>query len=248
MIKVSEISEKAADNDSYSAQEMIKLGIQTSLPIAFGYIPVALTFGILAKQAGMSILELTMMSAFVYAGASQFMGANMIISSASALEIIVATFVLNFRHFIMSLSFMNQVQSTISPKGRVSLGLGLTDESFAVSALHIDKADYKKGYIFFITVILTAYLTWVIGSLIGGLVGDIIPEQLSNSMGIALYALFIGLLVPSIKRNTKVILIVIIAMTVNYFFSQIMSEGWAIVLGTLIGGLSGVVLLKEENK
>ena len=70
MIKVREMSETTEDNISYSTQDMIKLGVQTSIPIAFGYIPVALTFGILAKQAGMSILELTMMSAFVYAGAS----------------------------------------------------------------------------------------------------------------------------------------------------------------------------------
>lgn len=233
--------------DSTTNYEMIKLGVQVSIPIALGYIPVALTFGILAKQAGMSILELTMMSAFVYAGASQFMGANMIIHSASAIEIIVATFVLNFRHFIMSLSFMNQVQTNIGTKGRVSLGLGLTDESFAVSALHIDKADNKKGYIFFITVILTAYLTWVLGSFLGGVVGDIIPKHLSNSMGIALYALFIGLLVPSIKKDLKIIIIVILAMAVNYLASQYMSEGWAIVLGTLIGGLSGVVLFKEAK-
>src|SRR5699024_8182492 len=74
-----------------------------------------------------------------------------------------------------------------------------------------------------------------------------IPEQLSQSMGIALYALFIGLLVPSIKKNIRVIFVVIVAMLVNYLFSQVVSEGWAIVLGTLIGGLSGVLLLKEDK-
>lgn len=230
-----------------STGKMIKQGIEASIPIALGYIPVALTFGILAKQAGMSILELTMMSAFVYAGASQFMGANMIISSASAIEIIVATFVLNFRHFIMSLSFMNNIQANINRKGRISLALGLTDESFAVNSLNIEKTDHKKGYVFFITVMLTAYITWVISSFVGGVLGDIIPEQLSQSMGIALYALFIGLLVPSIKKNIRVIFVVIVAMLVNYLFSQVVSEGWAIVLGTLIGGLSGVLLLKEDK-
>src|SRR5690625_4487730 len=127
----------------------------------------------------MSILELTMMSAFVYAGASQFMGANMIISSASAIEIIVATFVLNFRHFIMSLSFMNNIQANINRKGRISLALGLTDESFAVNSLNIEKVDHKKGYAFFIRVILTTYVTWVIGSVIGGDVGVIIILQIS---------------------------------------------------------------------
>src|SRR5699024_421614 len=144
-----------------STGKMIKQGIEASIPIALGYIPVALTFGILAKQAGMSILELTMMSAFVYAGASQFMSANMIISSASAIEIIVASFVLNF---IMILSFMNNIHANIDRKGRISLALGLTDESFAVNSLNIEKTDHKKGYVFFITVMLTAYITWIIRS------------------------------------------------------------------------------------
>src|SRR5699024_939756 len=134
---------------------MIKQGIEASIPIALGYIPVALTFGILAKQAGMSILELTMMSAFVYAGASQFMGGNMIISSTSAIDIIVATIVIHFRNFIMSLSFMNYIQANINRSGRISLALGLTDESFAVNSLNIEKTDHKKGYVFFNTVMLT---------------------------------------------------------------------------------------------
>src|SRR5699024_4363141 len=224
---------------------MIKQGIEASIPIALGYIPVALTFGILAKQAGMSILELTMMSAFVYAGASQFMGAKMIISSASAREIIVATLVLVFSHFIMSLSFMNNIQANINRKGRISLALGLTDESFAVNSLNIEKTDHKKGYVFFITVMLTAYITWVISSFVGGVLGDIIAEQLCHRMCFALYSLFCSLLVPSIQYNICVIFVVIVDMLVAFFFSQVVSEGWAIVLGTLSGALSGVPFLKE---
>src|SRR5699024_2027165 len=106
---------------------------------------------------------------------------------------------------------------------------------------------HKKGYVFFITVMLTAYITWVISSVVGGGLGDIIPEQLSQSRGIALYALFIGLLVPSIKKNIRVIFSVIIAMSVKYLFAQVVSKGWAIGLGTLIGGLSGVLLFKEDK-
>lgn len=242
------MSDTANRHSNKSTIEMIKLGINVTIPIMLGYIPVAITFGILAKQAGMSIFELTMMSAFVYAGASQFMGANMIASSASVVEIIVATFVLNFRHFIMSLSFMNQVQSEIGTKNRFLLSLGLTDETFAVTSLHIEQNKEEKGFIFFMTVTIAAYLSWILGTLLGGVLGEAIPEQLSQSMGIALYALFIGLLVPPLKQNVRLIIIVVIAMCVNYFFSYFISSGWSIVLGTLFGGLSGVILLKGESK
>jgi len=71
---------------------------------------------------------------------------------------------------------------------------------------------------------------------------------LSQSMGIALYALFISLLVPSVKKEIRYGLIALIAMLINTIASQFMSSGWAIVVGTILGGLSGVFLLKEKYK
>lgn len=226
---------------------MIKKGLEAGFPIMIGYIPVAITFGVLAAQAGLSLVQLTMMSLLVFAGASQFMGINMIVASATAVEIIIATFVINFRHFIMSLSYASQIQSAIPVKGRALLSLGLTDESFAVASFNRDKANKEHSVYFYLTVNLVAYLSWAFGSLIGGLLGEIIPEQLSQSMGIALYAMFIGLLVPAIKQNRKLIYIAIIAIVVNVIAENFVSSGWAIVLGTVLGGLSGVYFLKEKQ-
>ncbi|WP_425464021.1 AzlC family ABC transporter permease [Oceanobacillus piezotolerans] len=226
---------------------MFKRGLMVGFPIMLGYIPIALTYGVLARQSGMSLLELTLMSVLVFAGASQFMGANMIAVGAGAVEIVIATFILNFRHFVMNLSFMNQLRN-IPLKWKAPLSLGLTDETFAVSALHSEEAKKEKGVYFYAAIILVAYLSWVLGSLVGGLLGDIIPHALSQSMGIALYAMFIGLLVPSVKKNIKVGLIAIIAMLLNALCVQLgMSSGWAIVVGTIIGALSGIYLLKEEE-
>src|SRR5699024_1431641 len=112
---------------------MVRKGITIGFPIMLGYLPIAITYGVLAKQAGMTLTELTLMSVMVFAGASQFMGANMIAVGAGALEIIVATFVLNFRHFVMSLSFMNRLRN-LSLKWKAPLSLGLTDETFAMSS------------------------------------------------------------------------------------------------------------------
>lgn len=237
-------SKKQQRNQSFY---MFQKGIQVGFPILLGYIPIAITYGVLAAQSGMSIFELTMMSALVFAGASQFMGANMIAASATAVEIIVATFVLNFRHFVMSLSFMNEIRERISLKGRTGLALSLTDETFAVSALHKEVVKEEKAVFFYAAINLSAYLSWVFGSFVGGMLGEVIPEQLSQSMGIALYAMFIGLLVPSVKKELRVGLIAIIAMLINVIASQFVSSGWAIVFGTVFGGLAGVYLLKEKR-
>lgn len=236
------------ERTQHDTSYMFKKGIQIGFPIVLGYIPVALTYGVLASQAGMSLLELTMMSTLVYAGASQFMGVNMIVANATMLEIVVATFVLNFRHFVMSLSFMNEIRERISLKGRVGLALGLTDETFAVSALNKEEAKQKNGVYFYAAIYITAYLSWVIGSFVGGMLGEVIPEKLSQSMGIALYAMFIGLLIPSVKKELRIGLIAVIAMIINVIASQFVSSGWSIVLGTVLGGLAGVFLLKEKGK
>ncbi|RKQ18869.1 branched-chain amino acid ABC transporter permease [Oceanobacillus bengalensis] len=228
--------------------KMFQKGLAVGFPIMLGYLPIALTYGVLAKQAGMSLTELTLMSAMVFAGASQFMGANMIAVGSGAVEIIIATFVLNFRHFVMSLSFMNQLRG-VALKWKIPLTLGLTDETFAVSALNPDEAKKEKGAYFYAAIIIVAYLSWVLGSLLGGILGDIIPQKLSQSMGIALYAMFIGLLVPSVKKELKVGLIAIVAMLLNASCVQLgMSTGWAIVVGTVVGGMSGIYLLKEEKE
>lgn len=231
----------------HNKAKMIQLGFQAGLPIVLGYLPVAITYGVLAQQVGMSLTELTLMSALVYAGASQFMGANMIAAQTSAIEIVVATFVLNFRHFIMSFSFANFIRDSIPLRSRALLSLGLTDETFAVTSMQKDKSDQKYSVYFFATVIIISYLSWLIGSFIGGLLGEIIPEQLSQSMGIALYAMFIGLLIPAVKKSMRLAFIAIVAMLVNLIFSQFISSGWAIVLGTIIGGATGIYFLKENN-
>lgn len=237
---------KEAITENESRQQMIKQGLTAALPLVLSYVPVAITFGVLAQEAGLTLVETLLMSVLVYAGAAQFMGVNMIAVGSSAVEIIVATFVLNFRHFIMSFSFMNQLRA-FSLYQKAPLTLGLTDETFAVSAIHKEKSQQKHGLIFYTTVILASYISWIIGTLIGGLIGEIIPPQLSESMGIALYAMFIGLLIPMVKTEIRIGLIAILAMLINLLAGQFVTEGWAIVIGTIAGGFSGIFLLKENE-
>lgn len=242
------MDEAVSTEKQLQAVHMFKKGLATGFPIMLGYLPIAITYGVLARQTGLSLMELTMMSGLVYAGASQFMAVNMIAVSASAMEIIIATFVLNFRHFVMSLSFMNGLRK-VQRKWKLPLSLGLTDESFAVAAFNPKEANEKHGALFYVGIFIIAYLSWVTGSLFGGLLGDIIPATLSQSMGIALYAMFIGLLIPSVKKNIRAGLIAILAMLINFLCVEIgMSSGWAIVAGTIIGGMSGIFLLRGEEK
>lgn len=226
---------------------IMKRGLKAGFPIMLGYLPIAITYGVLASQVGLSLFELTWMSAAVFAGASQFMAVNMIAVGTGIIEIIIATFVLNFRHFIMNLSMMN-VLKAIPLHKKLPLSLGVTDETFAVSSMYPEEGKKAQGIWFYGTIMGFAYISWVIGSLFGGLLGEIIPPALSQSMGIALYAMFIGLLIPSAKKDIKVAYIAVVAMFIHWGCLQLgISTGWAIVYGTIFGGMVGIPLLKEDE-
>src|SRR5699024_11905058 len=114
---------------------------------------------------------------------------------------IFASFVLKFSYFIMSLSFMTSITDHVALEGRIGVSLGLTDESFALASMNQEKADNSNAVYFYTGIFLSGYLAWVIGLLVGGVLGEVIPPKLSESMGIALYAIFISLLVPSVKKE-----------------------------------------------
>ncbi|MFD2924387.1 AzlC family ABC transporter permease [Halobacillus naozhouensis] len=227
---------------------MIKRGMIAGLPIMLGYMPIALTYGVLAGQSGMTNVEITLMSVLVFAGAAQFLAVGMVAAGTGVIEIVIATFVLNFRHFVMSLSFMNRLRG-IALRAKIPLSLGITDETFTVSMLYRKESKEAHAFWFYAALILTAYVSWVGGSYLGGVLGDVIPPRLSQSMGIALYAMFIGLLVPSVRKHYRIALVAIFAMMINFLCQWWgMNQGWAIVLGTLIGGLSGIWLLDMEEE
>jgi len=226
--------------------DQFKRGVKEGIPIMLAYFPIAITYGVLASQAGLSVLELTSMSALVYGGASQFMATNMILLQTSALEIVVATFVLNFRHFVMGLSFVHHLEH-VPLRWRAGLSLGITDETFSIISVKRKVANEPSGHLFYLGLFLGSYSSWLIGSFIGGFVGDIIPAAISQSFGIALYAMFIALLIPSVKMNVRYGIIALFAMGLNYGLSQFFQEGWAIVLSTVLASFIGLVLVRRKK-
>ncbi|TYR79756.1 AzlC family ABC transporter permease [Priestia megaterium] len=217
-------------------------GITAALPIIIGYVPIAITFGMIGVQSGVSLFHTVMMSILVFAGASQFVGVGMIAAGASSMTIIVTTLVLNLRHFIMSLSLMNKLPF-LSLNTKAFLAFGVTDETFAVASLH-----KKHSKPFLVGLISSAYLTWVIGTLLGGLLANFIPKSISAVMAVSLYALFIGLLVPSIRENVRILAVVLLSVLLSYLFSMFLPSGWAIVLATVLASSIGIFIRIEEEK
>jgi 4-azaleucine resistance transporter AzlC len=229
-----------------SRKQAFILGCRNGYPIAFGYFSISVTFGVLATQGGLSTSEATAMSVFVFAGASQFIALSLLAASAGWVEIVLATFVLNLRHLLMSTTLARRISTSKLKAGILSFGI--TDETFVVATVGEQSKAIQGSY--FAGIALIAYSSWISGTLVGSLFGEYIPASLTRSMEIALYAMFIALLVPSIKHSLQKAVVAgagASLCTLLYYLLPSLSYGWAVVISTIFASTIGLFLSKEEE-
>ncbi|MCH4824788.1 AzlC family ABC transporter permease [Planococcus halocryophilus] len=210
-------------------------GLKAGTSIAIGYFPIALTFGLLAKTTGLSLLEATAMSIFVFAGASQYIALSLITAGVAPIVIVLNTFVVNIRHFLMTAA-LNEKMVPDDRWKKALYAFGITDETFSVLAT---QKNNKITTAFAVGVITISYGSWVVFTSVGHLIGANLPHFLQAAMSIALYAMFIGLLVPSMRGNRKVVSLAVIAGAINslFYFTSWLSTGWAIMVSTLASAI-----------
>ena len=215
-------------------------GVKAGVPIILGIIPVGVAFAIMERQSGFSILETIMMSATVFAGASQMVSVNMYSQGADLLAIILATFVINLRHLIMSTCIMHKMKSdNVLMKALVSFGI--TDESFAIFT-NLESEEATIG--FFMGLISVTYSTWVLSTVLGAISVKLLPAIIANSLGISLYAMFIALLIPNVKSDFKLLYLMIFTGLLNLILVNIIGGSWAMILSTLIAASVGACLIE----
>jgi 4-azaleucine resistance transporter AzlC len=224
---------------------LFRQGVQAGVSIAIGYMPIALTFGLLAKTTGLTLAETVLMSVIVFAGASQYIALNLLSIGTGTFEIVLTTFILNIRHFLMSASLNEKAEPDLLWK-KALYAFGITDETFSVAAMK--EGSVTASYMF--GLILISYGSWVVNSGIGHLVGASLPQSLQESMSVALYAMFIGLLVPSLKKQRKTIWLAGMAAVVNSLCTLVLhiSKGWSIVIATLAAAIIVQWLAKESGE
>lgn len=208
-------------------------GMKDALPIVLGYIPVGIAYGVLAKTSGVSLLVCYLMSVIVYAGASQFIALNLFTLGVSGPEIILTTFLVNIRHLLMSASLQPKLKNYSGLKGLIAFGV--TDEFFSVASF--TKNELKGSYLFPLEFI--PYLTWTSFSVVGYLLGSILPEVLRSSMNIAIYAMFIALIMPEIKKHHIILFLTILSGIVNTICIYLLHipGGWSIMISVILVSL-----------
>jgi len=223
----------------------IKEGIISGLPIVFGYFPVSVAFGLLARSIEISLRDSALFSILVFAGASQFMALDLIKAGIAAGDIILATFLLNLRHFMMSASLSVRIKGT-KKRWLPLIAFGITDETFSVSSLKGGELSAS----FLLALHFTAYLSWVLGTITGYIAGSVLPSGLQNSLSIALYAMFAALLVPEARKSLNVIKLALISAAVYLIITylDLLSSGWGLIVTIAVASGLGLVLIKENGE
>lgn len=218
-------------------------GTRKALPVVFGYIPIGIAYAIMAGQAGLTPAETVFMSLTVFAGASQMMAVGMIAEGASVIAIIIATFILNFRHFIMSTCIFNRATEGSVPLRTIS-SYFVTDESFA---LFTTGKEVSSSIYFYLGIGTVSYVSWVSGAILGSVASAFLPAILSASFAIALYAMFISLLTPNLVGNYRLILLVLLTALTNTILHSFLSDSWSLIFSTLICAAIGTFFIDNDN-
>ncbi|MBO6080360.1 MAG: AzlC family ABC transporter permease [Bacteroidales bacterium] len=215
-------------------------GIKRGFPICLGYIPVSFTFGLIAVKMGFSPVQATLISLTNMASAGQFAGIRLIEGGAPYIELIITTFVINLRYFLMSLSLSQKVAPDMPFYKRAVMAYCITDEVFALAAMEPEEVSFP----FFGGLMLTPILGWTSGTLLGAVASGLLSPMVQGCMGIALYCMFIAIIIPPARKSRKVALAVVVAALLSCMFkyvpglnelSKVGGGGWAIITAAILG-------------
>lgn len=210
-------------------------GLRDGLPICLGYLSVSFTFGMMVVQHGYPGWMAVLISMTNLTSAGQFAGTELLMTGAAYVEIAVTTFVINIRYMLMSLSLSQKVESAMTVLQRLALSFGITDEVFAVAMQQEREVNSR----YFAGLILTPYVGWAVGTLLGATATGFLPLSVRTALGIAIYGMFLAIIIPPAKKSRSVLLVVAIAAVMRCCFYWIpglnqLSAGWVIIICAVV--------------
>lgn len=226
-----------------------KKGLKDGLPLGFGYLSVSFAFGVQASLAGIPVLISLLISMTNLTSAGQLAGVSVVAAAGSFLELILIQLVINSRYFLMSLTLTQRLNDSFTFSKRLLTATFITDEIFAVAAAKPNKISVK--YFFGLSVL--PYIGWALGTLTGALAGDLLPERVKLSLGIALYAMFLAIIIPPAKKSRGILFTVAVAVALSCAFKYIpclnsLSEGTSLIICAIIASFAAAALFPVYRK
>ena len=224
-----------------------KDGLKDSIPIGLGYLAVSFSLGIVASSAGISVFKGVITSALLNASAGESVFFTAIKENVPYIQIALVTLVANARYILMSFAMSQKIKPNEKLINRLMLGFYLTDEYFGLAISQDDyiNPNYSYGAICF------ASPCWVLGTVLGIIFGNILPPKTVIALSISLYAMFLAIIIPPIKKDKKIAILITISFISSYFLNNYttLSSSLITILITIIISTLGALLLpiKDQN-
>lgn len=206
-------------------------GIIDGLPICFGYLSVAFAFGISAVGSGLTALEALLISMTNVTSAGQVAGIGIIAAGGSLIEMAVSQIGINLRYALMSVSLSQKFGKSIRLPDRFLIAFVNTDEVFGVASSK--SGNVERNYMY--GLIIPPYVGWSVGTILGALAGNILPDSVTSALGIAVYGMFVAIVIPKAKEEHPVAICALAAIVLSCAFKYIPG------LNSVPGGFSVII-------
>ncbi|HET6684524.1 MAG TPA: AzlC family ABC transporter permease [Gaiella sp.] len=222
-----------------SSRQAFVRGFSAIAPLWLGVVPFAIAYAVIARDAGLSLLETQALSLLVFAGSAQFTAAGLFATGATALEIVFTTFLLNVRHVLYGLALGRRVQ--LDGWRRPVAAFFLTDEVFGVVS-----SRRAPTFAYLLGAELSLFVAWNLSTLGGAFLGGAIPDPTKLGLDLVFPLAFLALLVPLVRTRTE-LLVALFSGALAYVVSQMSSGGVPIVVTGVAGSLLGAWLTRGRS-
>jgi len=225
-----------------------RMGIRHGIPIALGYLSVSFAFGMKAVGDGLTWLQAVLISATNLTSAGQMAGLPLMVGGASLTEMALTQLTINLRYGLMSLSLGRKLDDSMGTLQRLIFSFANTDEIFAVASSRPGKVG--KAYLY--GLMLTPFLGWTLGTLLGGVAGTLLPAFVRSALGIAIYGMFLAIILPPAREKKPVRFVVALSVALSLCFRYLpglnrVSSGFVIILCAVISASVGAAVYPEEK-
>lgn len=223
--------------------KVFREGQKDGLPIGLGYFAVSFSLGIAARNVGLDVFQCFLVSLLNNASAGEYSGFTMIASAATLFETAVMTLIANGRYLLMSTALSQKLDPKTPLLDRMIIGFDITDELFALA---VNRPHYLEPAYYYGSMTSTIPF-WAIGTALGCLAGNILPEALVSAFSVALFGMFLAIIIPPTKNNRAILILVIVSFVVSYLIKIVpwlafISDGTkTIILTITIASVAAIV-------
>lgn len=223
-------------------------GLRAGIPIGLGYLSVSFTFGIMAVSYGFKWWQAVVISMATVTSAGQLSGIGLMVNPGLYLEMLVSQLVINVRYSFMSISLSQKTEKKFSGIWRWLLGFFITDEIFAVAS-----TEKSVSRSFFAGLAVIPYVGWTFGTAAGALLGNILPDFVMSALCIAIYGMFVAIVVPPVRRERSLLLSVGTALALSCAFYYIpgiskLSSGLAVSICAVAAAVVGALVFPVHDE